>query len=120
MAQTWGKSLLAMSGCTNPISRKTGFQRSGVVTLSCTGPVSSVQAGSIIDVSTWLPNTCHGMSVVAREGGSIYDLDLEYEPAASYAPATGKIVAVRRSTGVRVTSNVDLSGQKFILEFVGS
>lgn len=97
-----------------------GLNPTHSVICSCTGPSTSVKAGMIADVSDWLPNACYGARVLGRLGGSLYDVDLEVKPASSFTSAQTKLVAIRRSIGDTLSSAVDLSGQKWLVEFIGN
>lgn len=116
----WSGALLAQSGEVNPVDRKTGVQRSSVVMLSCTGPASSVAAGAVIDVSSWLKSQCFGGRVIGRQGGNSAQYVHYVKPASAWAPATVKIVTQRVSDGANMTAGTNLSSEKLVVEFVGS
>lgn len=118
MAQVWSKVKRWDQGMPGPLNVASGFRPTKRCCYSCTGPASSVQNGSTIDLSTDFTKV--QQVHIGSNGTSNSNLyDYKYLEAASQAAATGKILAVRYSTGAKLSSNVDLSGQVLIIDVEG-
>lgn len=92
---------------------------SKLVLCSCTGPSASVQAGMVASPAGWL-DTCVGAIILGRTGGTTCDVQLEVSPSSTYAPATTKLIAYRPSSGERLSSSVNLSGDSWRVLFFGA
>lgn len=119
-AQTWDYTRNAKSGRPQPTIKASGFNPSGVLLTSLTGPTSSVQAGMLItSVVTDLATHIYGGRIIGRKGSWNANYDYVIEPASSNTAAQCKIVARMASTGAKLAAGTDLSGENLIVEFIG-
>lgn len=116
MAQTFSLTKLNVAGVNKQYSG--GKTVNKVLFASCVGPASSVSAGMTINLGTYFTSVYAGR-IVGMKGTPNSDFDWHYEPSATWAAATGKMVCVRRSTGALLSSNVVCTGERLIMEFQG-
>lgn len=117
MAQTFTYKKLSVAGENKELN---GLSVTKRLIASCVGPATSVNTGMTLNLGTHFASRVLQGTVIARKGSPNADIDWHYEPAAAWTPATGKMVATRRSTGVLLSSAVVLTGERVIMEFYGA
>ena len=119
MATTCTFVRLALSGAAQPTTKTTSINPSAILLAAVTMPTTSLSDGMVCDVSGYLATHCYGAGILGRTVGMSVAYSFEALPSVTYTSSQVKFVAMRRSTGELLTASTDLSGETFIVEFVG-